>query len=77
MMVLMDGGKRTEVQDLEKGWYVVGFDLLDGQPDYGPIYHYHGDGFWTDESGEEIESIWDPICQTRVATDAADFYVRT
>jgi len=77
MMILMDGGKRAEVKDLEQGWYVIGFDKLDGTPDYGPIYRYHGEGCWSDESGEEIERLYDPILQTYVATDAADFYVRT
>lgn len=77
MMTLLEQGKKVEVQDLAKGWYVVGFENLDGTPDYGPIYHYDGEGYWTDESGEEVESLFDPILQLRVATDAADFYVRT
>jgi hypothetical protein len=77
MMTLMEAGKKTEVGDLEAGWYVIGFENLDGTPDYGPIYHYHGEGYWTDEGGEEIESLWDPILQDRVAVDAADFYVKT
>lgn len=76
-MILMESGKRTEVADLEAGWYVIGFDMLDGTPDYGPIFQYNGEGYWTDESGEEVETIWDPVLQDRVATDAADFYVRT
>jgi hypothetical protein len=77
MMTLMEAGKKVEVADLENGWYVIGFERMDGTPDYGPIYRYDGDGYWADESGEEIERLWDPILQTYVATDAADFYVRT
>lgn len=77
MMTLLDGKTRTEVADLKPGWYVIGFDLIDGTPDYGPIYQYHGEDYWTDESGEEVESIWDPICQAHVETGGADFYVRT
>jgi len=77
MMTMMEAGVRKEVQDLEAGWYVIGFDNLDGTPDYGPIYHYDGEGYWTDEAHEQIERLWDPILQTYIATDGADFYVKT
>lgn len=75
-LILMDGKTKTEVNSLPTGWYVIGFEKIDGTPDYGPIYHCE-DGYWTDEGGEEIDRLWDPILQTYVATDAADFYVRT
>lgn len=77
MMTLMEAGKKTEVEDLKPGWYVIGFENIDGTPAYGPIYRYHSENYWSDESGEEIETLFDPVLQLRVATNAADFYVRT
>ena len=57
------------------GWYCIVF-LLDGdERDYGPIYEF-ADGGWFDESGEQIESFYDPLLGLRVSVEAADDYVR-
>ncbi len=57
------------------GWYCIVFTLENGERDYGPIYQFE-DGAWFDETGDEVESLYDPFLGVRVATSAADDYVR-
>ena len=38
------------------------------------ILFYNGDGLWSDESGNVVESLYDPVLQMHVAMDAADAY---
>ena len=56
------------------GWYAIGFENIDGAIEWHQIHQYHGDGFWSDDDGNEVERIWDPVCQAYVAPDAADAY---
>ena len=59
----------------EPGWYCIVFNLENGERDYGPIYQFE-DGGWFDESGEQIESFYDPLLGIRVSVESADDYVR-
>ena len=60
---------------VEGKWYAVGWKMDDGQIRWDQIIKYEGDDCWSDEDGE-VESLYDPILQTRVAVDAADAYAR-
>ena len=65
----------TEWNESNKpGWYAIGFENIDGVVEYGQIYQYHGDGFWTNDDGEEVERLWDPVLQNWIAVDGADAY---
>lgn len=59
-------------------WYCIGFELFSmadtPRIDYGQIIRYDGDGCWSDDNGEPVESLWDPELQMPVAMNAADAY---
>jgi len=61
-------------------WYACAFASMEDEAiiEWGnaTIAKYEGDGYWSDESGEEVDSLWDPILQARVAMDAADAYAQ-
>lgn len=67
--------KPATPQFLEGKWYAVGWQMDDGSTSWDQIVRYDGEGCWSDENGE-IESLYDPILQTRVAMDAADVYAQ-
>jgi hypothetical protein len=68
----------TDANELAPGWYCIGFEGESGEIDWvgAPIYHYIGDDQWEDDDGSDVESFFDPLLQLRVATDAADAYLR-
>jgi len=76
-------GVITDPAKLEAGkWYACGFQTFDTDApgvviDWGgaAIYRYDGEGCWSDESGEEVTSLFDPFLQARVAMHAADAYM--
>lgn len=59
----------------QPGWYAIGMNDENNEPQFGPIYHF--DGFsWTDEEGNEVDGFYDPFLQLEVGVSAADHYVR-
>lgn len=65
----------TETKDMKVGeWYCVGWKLDDGSMQWDQFVRYEGEGCFSGDDGEEIESLFDPITQARVAPDAADAY---
>ena len=59
---------------IEGKWYAVGWKQDDGRMDYQQIIRYEGDGCWSDDDGEEVTSLFDPILQLRIGVDGADDY---
>lgn len=59
---------------VEGKWYVVGWKREDGTMQWDQFIQYHGEGCFTGDDGEEVDSLFDPILQCRVAVDAADAY---
>lgn len=59
------------------GWYAIGFADESGHIDLcGAVLAKHiGDGQWENESGDPIESFYDPTLNLSVATNAADAYL--
>jgi hypothetical protein len=68
--------RHLEAPELVPGWYAIGFEHDDGAVRFDVLAQYHGDGYWTDDDGEEKDRLWDPIIQNWVAMDAADRYVK-
>lgn len=68
-------GADTSKYPTAPGWYCIVFLLDHDERDYGPIYEF-ADGGWFDESGEQIESFYDPLLGMLVSVEAADDYVR-
>ena len=68
----------TEASELTPGWYACAFGNNEGELQWGAaqILQYHGDGYWTDEDGNEKDRLFDPFLQTYVAMDAAEGYAR-
>jgi hypothetical protein len=65
-----------DVQFAQGAWYCVGFEDFTGEMRYGELIRYDGDGCFSDDSGEPIDSLYDPLIQMYVAMDSADEYVR-
>ena len=59
---------------VEGKWYCVGWEANDGSMQWDQFIKYEGDGCFTGDDGEEVESLFDPILQCRVAVDGADAY---
>lgn len=59
-------------------WYCIGFELFSmvdtPRMDWGQIIRYDGEGCWSDDNGEPVESLYDPELRMQVAMDAADAY---
>ncbi len=59
-------------------WYCIGFELYsmvdEPRMDWGQIIRYDGDGQWSDDNGEPVESLYDPELRMYVSMDAADAY---
>ena len=55
-------------------WYVVGWQRDDGSMQWDQFIQYQGEGYFNDDDGNEVESLFDPNLQMRVAVDAADAY---
>ena len=60
-------------QFIEGKWYAVGWKMDDGSTQWDQIIKYEGDGCFSDDGGE-VESLYDPVLQMRVAVNAADAY---
>ena len=69
------GHMETKAKFVEGKWYAVGWKMDDGSTRWDQIIKYEGDGCFSDEDGE-VESLYDPILQMRVAVDAADAYAQ-
>lgn len=67
----------SETQLVAGKWYALAFRNFDGELDWNGarLLEYHGDGYWTDETGAEVERIWDPIVQTWIAPGAVDAFM--
>jgi hypothetical protein len=71
--------QHTPTPELIAGkWYCIGFELFSNQDvprmDWGQILRYDGDGCWSDDDGNAVESLWDPELQMPVSMNAADAY---
>lgn len=69
---------KTEQAEFIPGkWYAMCFAEVDEKifPGGALLGKYEGDGCWSGDDGEEIESIWDPVLQCRVSPNGADCYV--
>lgn len=67
----------TDTKQMQAGkWYAVGWKREGGEMQWDQLIRYEGDGCFSNDDGEEIESLFDPVLQTRVAVDAADAYAQ-
>jgi hypothetical protein len=57
-------------------WYALAIRDLDGELDWSGarLLRYDGDGCWSDEAGEEVERLWDPIVENWIAPEAVDAF---
>lgn len=55
-------------------WYCVGWKDDDDNTVWDVLIRYDGDGSFSGEDGDPIDSLFDPTLQCRVAIDAADVY---
>jgi hypothetical protein len=68
----------TDPKELQPGkWYALGFgneSATDIDWNNAMIYRYDGDGCWSNDDGEPVESTLDPFLQMRVGMDSAEAY---
>lgn len=58
-------------------WYALGFGKESASDiDWGGamIYRYDGEGCWSNDKGEPVESTLDPFLQLQVGMDSAEAY---
>ena len=59
---------------IEGKWYCIGWQREDGSMQWDQFLKYEGDGCFTDDDGNEVESLYDPILQCRIGVTGADAY---
>lgn len=59
-------------------WYAIGIKNLDDAIEWGcmPIHKYEGEGYWTNDDGEQVETTWDATLQMSVGINSADGYLQ-
>lgn len=57
-------------------WYALGIEDEESNINWSgaPLLCYDGEGQWSGEDGELVESIWDAFLQMPVSPNAADAY---
>ena len=56
-------------------WYCVGWDQPDGTIQWEEFVRYEGEGCFSNEQGEPVNSTFNPETQLTVAITSADHYM--
>lgn len=68
----------TDTKNLTAGrWYAIGIKNLSEKIEWGcaPLGKYLGDGCWSDDEGEPLETTWDVTLQVQISINDADAYM--
>ena len=65
----------ANVERLTAGrWYALAFEDFDGELHFGEVLRYDGDGCWSDESGQPVHRVHDPIMESLVDVHLVEAY---